>query len=108
MAMPPFETSLIVPTMVSGFAPTLDRSGRKPGRDRREERARSTKISQQRWPGARPGTFDRPGEGFGATFEAHDVRSIPDAAVPDRQGRVAFLGRFPEALARAADLLKAK
>jgi len=48
---------------------------------------------------------DRPGEGFGATFDAYGVRTIPSAAVLDRAGRIAFVGRFPEALAKAAKLL---
>ncbi len=55
-----------------------------------------------------PLAIDRPGEGFGATFAAYGVRSIPHAAVLDRQGRLAFIGRFPEALAKAADLLKSQ
>ena len=53
-----------------------------------------------------PLAVDRPGEGFGATFAAYGVRSIPRAAVLDRQGRLAFLGQFDEALVKAADLLK--
>jgi len=43
---------------------------------------------------------------FGATFAAYGVRGIPAAAVIDRGGKVVFVGRFPDALARAAALLK--
>ena len=43
---------------------------------------------------------------FGATFAAYGVRGIPAAAVIDRAGKVVFVGRFPEALERAAALLK--
>jgi thiol-disulfide isomerase/thioredoxin len=42
---------------------------------------------------------------FGATFRDYGVRGIPAAAVIDRQGKVVFVGRFPEALRKAADLL---
>ena len=42
---------------------------------------------------------------FGATFKDYGVRGIPAAAVIDRKGNVAFVGRFPEALAEAAKLL---
>jgi RNA polymerase sigma factor (sigma-70 family) len=52
--------------------------------------------------------IDRPGDGFGATFTAYGVRSIPTAAVLDRQGRLAFLGDFRGALAKAASLLEEK
>ncbi|WP_422924781.1 sigma-70 family RNA polymerase sigma factor [Singulisphaera sp. PoT] len=45
---------------------------------------------------------------FGATFEAFGVNSIPSAAVLDRQGNVAFVGTFEEALKSAAKLLEAK
>jgi peroxiredoxin/protocatechuate 3,4-dioxygenase beta subunit len=45
--------------------------------------------------------------GFGSTFVAYGVHSIPTAAVLDRKGRLAFVGRFLEALARAAELLNA-
>ena len=51
---------------------------------------------------------DRPAdeEGwFGATFKDYGVRGIPAAAVIDRKGNVAFVGRFPEALKEAAKLL---
>ena len=48
---------------------------------------------------------DRPGDGFGATFAAYGVRSIPAAAVLDREGRLAFLGDFRGAVAKAASLL---
>ena len=51
---------------------------------------------------------DRPADEdgwFGATFKDYGVRGIPAAAVIDRQGKVAFVGRFPEALQKAADLL---
>jgi RNA polymerase sigma factor (sigma-70 family) len=43
---------------------------------------------------------------FGASFKAYGVHAIPSAAVIDRQGRVAFVGRFTEALQKAADLLE--
>ncbi len=52
--------------------------------------------------------LDRPAgeEGwFGATFKEYGVRGIPAAAVIDRKGNVAFVGRFPEALKEAARLL---
>jgi thiol-disulfide isomerase/thioredoxin len=42
---------------------------------------------------------------FGATFKDYGVRGIPAAAVIDRKGKVAFVGRFPEALKEAARLL---
>jgi RNA polymerase sigma factor (sigma-70 family) len=42
---------------------------------------------------------------FGATFKDYGVRGIPGAAVIDRQGKVVFVGRFREALQKAADLL---
>jgi thiol-disulfide isomerase/thioredoxin len=42
---------------------------------------------------------------FGATFKDYGVRAIPAAAVIDRNGRVAFVGRFPDALKEAAKLL---
>ena len=51
---------------------------------------------------------DRPTDAdgwFGATFKDYGVRAIPGAAVIDRQGKVVFVGRFPEALQKAADLL---
>jgi RNA polymerase sigma factor (sigma-70 family) len=50
---------------------------------------------------------DRPADEdgwFGATFRAYGIRGIPAAAVIDRKGRVAFVGRFPQALERAAQL----
>jgi len=43
---------------------------------------------------------------FGATFAAYGVRGIPGAAVIDRQGKVVFVGRFREAVEKAAALLK--
>ena len=52
--------------------------------------------------------IDRPAseEGwFGATSQAYGVRAIPGAAVIDRQGKVAFVGRFPEALQKVAELI---
>ncbi len=52
--------------------------------------------------------IDRPAdeEGwFGATFQEYGVRSIPAAAVIDRQGKVAFVGSFREALQEAAKRL---
>ncbi len=42
---------------------------------------------------------------FGATFQDYGVRAIPGAAVIDRKGKVVFVGRFSEALRKAADLL---
>jgi hypothetical protein len=44
----------------------------------------------------------------GATFQDYGVRAIPGAAVFDRQGKVVFVGRFPGALQKAADLLGSK
>jgi thiol-disulfide isomerase/thioredoxin len=41
---------------------------------------------------------------FGATFKAYGIRAIPSAAVLDRQGRVAYVGRFGEAIQKAAVL----
>ncbi len=55
-----------------------------------------------------PIAIDRPtGETgwFGATFKEYGVRAIPAAAVIDRQGKITFVGRFNEALQKAADLL---
>jgi RNA polymerase sigma factor (sigma-70 family) len=54
--------------------------------------------------------IDRPAdeEGWaGATFRAYGIRpaAVPAAAVIDRQGKVAFVGSFREALRKAADLL---
>ncbi len=54
--------------------------------------------------------IDRPAaeEGWvGATFQSYGVRpnALPAAAVIDRQGKVAFVGPFREALQKAADLL---
>ena len=43
--------------------------------------------------------------GFGATFKAYGVRGIPNCAVLDRAGNVAFIGRFAEAARKAAELL---
>jgi peroxiredoxin len=40
---------------------------------------------------------------FGTTFRASGVRGIPAAAVLDREGRVAFVGRFPEALKKVEE-----
>ena len=54
-----------------------------------------------------PLAIDRPEkeEGyFGATFKAYGIRAIPSAAVIDRQGRVAYVGRFSEAIQKAAVL----
>ncbi len=42
---------------------------------------------------------------FGATFKEYGVRAIPAAAVIDRKGYVAFVGRFPDAIKEAAKLL---
>jgi thiol-disulfide isomerase/thioredoxin len=53
--------------------------------------------------------IDRPGDEkgwFGATFKEYGVRAIPAAAVIDRQGKVAFIGRFREALREAAKRLR--
>jgi hypothetical protein len=52
--------------------------------------------------------LDRPAgeEGwFGATFKDYGVRAIPAAAVIDRQGKIAFVGRFHEALPETAKRL---
>ena len=38
------------------------------------------------------------GGGFGATFHAYGIHVIPHAVVIDRQGRVAYVDRFPSAL----------
>jgi hypothetical protein len=49
--------------------------------------------------------LDRPAgeEGwFGAMSKDYGVRAIPAAAVIDRQGKIAFVGRFHEALPEAA------
>lgn len=43
---------------------------------------------------------------FGATFAAYGVRGIPGSAVIDRAGKVVFVGRFPQAVEKAAALLK--
>ena len=51
---------------------------------------------------------DRPADEdgwFGATFKEYGVRAIPAAAVIDRKGYVAFVGRFPDAIKEAAKLL---
>ena len=56
-----------------------------------------------------PLAIDRPAGApgwFGATSRAYGVRAIPHAAVIDRRGRIALVGRFAEALAKAAELLK--
>jgi thiol-disulfide isomerase/thioredoxin len=45
---------------------------------------------------------------FGATFQAYGVRGIPNCAVLDRAGKVAFVGRFDDAARAAAKLLEAK
>jgi thiol-disulfide isomerase/thioredoxin len=42
---------------------------------------------------------------FGETFRDYGVRGTHTAAVIDRKGHVAFVGRFPEALKEAAKLL---
>ncbi|QEH31564.1 ECF RNA polymerase sigma factor SigE [Aquisphaera giovannonii] len=42
---------------------------------------------------------------FGATFKDYGLRAIPAAAVLDRRGKVAYVGRFAEALAKAAELI---
>jgi peroxiredoxin len=55
-----------------------------------------------------PLAIDRPENGtawFGATFRAYDVRTIPSAALIDRQGKIVFLGPLREALERAVDLV---
>ncbi len=43
---------------------------------------------------------------FGVTFAAYGIRGIPSAAVLDRDGKVAFVGDFREAIEKAAALLK--
>lgn len=54
-----------------------------------------------------PLAIDRPGgDGFGPTFDAFGVRSVPTAAVIDRQGRLAHLGDLRQAIAKAAELLE--
>lgn len=56
-----------------------------------------------------PLAIDRPGgDGFGATFDAYGVRSIPAVAVIDRRGRLAFLGDLRGAIEKAATLLDEK
>jgi len=53
--------------------------------------------------------IDRPadkGSSFGATFQAFGIRAIPNAAVIDREGRIAFVGRFKDGLQKAEELLK--
>jgi thiol-disulfide isomerase/thioredoxin len=45
---------------------------------------------------------------FGATFKAYGIRGIPNCAVLDRAGKVAFVGRFDDAAREAAKLLEAK
>ncbi len=52
--------------------------------------------------------IDRPANGtawFGATFRAYDVRTIPSAALIDRQGKIVFIGQMREALESATTLL---
>ncbi len=52
--------------------------------------------------------IDRPANGtawFGATFRAYDVRTIPSAALIDRQGKIVFIGQMRKALESAANLL---
>jgi thiol-disulfide isomerase/thioredoxin len=44
---------------------------------------------------------------FGATFRAYGIRGIPNAAVLDRAGRIAFVGPFKDALTKAQELLAA-
>ncbi len=43
---------------------------------------------------------------FGATFAAYGIRGIPSAAVLDRQGKLAFVGDFRQAIEKAAEILK--
>ena len=52
--------------------------------------------------------IDQPATGapsFGATFTAYGIRGIPNCAVLDRAGKVAFIGRFDDAARAAAKLL---
>jgi thiol-disulfide isomerase/thioredoxin/protocatechuate 3,4-dioxygenase beta subunit len=52
--------------------------------------------------------IDRPAEGslgFGAAFKAYGIQGIPNCAVIDQQGRIAYVGRFQEAALKAAKLL---
>jgi peroxiredoxin len=57
-----------------------------------------------------PIAIDRTGpkDFFGATFAAYGIRGIPQAAVIDRDGRVAFLGDWSEAIQRVENLLGEK
>jgi hypothetical protein len=38
--------------------------------------------------------INRPGDGFGATFDRYGVRAISSAAVIDRHGKLVYLGIF--------------
>lgn len=52
--------------------------------------------------------IDRPAAdalGFGATFKAYGVHGIPNCAVIDQEGRIAFVGRLQDAAVEAAKLL---
>jgi hypothetical protein len=42
---------------------------------------------------------------FGATFRAYGIRGIPNAAVLDHDGRIAFVGRFTDPLTKAQELM---
>jgi len=44
---------------------------------------------------------------FGATFEAYGIRGIPNCAVIDQKGNVAYVGHFEEAAKQATALLEA-
>jgi peroxiredoxin len=46
-----------------------------------------------------------PNDWFGATFQAYGIVAIPNAAVVDREGHVAYVGHFPKALQKAEELL---
>ena len=55
--------------------------------------------------------IDRPtasGRGFGAAFEAYGIRGIPNCAVIDQAGKVAFVGDFLSAAQDAEELLAVK
>lgn len=45
--------------------------------------------------------------GFGATFKGYGVQGIPNCAVIDKEGRLAYLGKFAQAADAAARLLAA-
>jgi peroxiredoxin len=55
-----------------------------------------------------PLAIDRagPSDYYGATFAAYGVRAIPQAALIDREGRVAHLGDWRQAVMKVDELLK--